>query len=456
MAQLASGEPAEGAATRRLSEAIGYPTVSKYPRPDDPDAFAGFFEFLKREFPTLFGAAIVTLEAPWRLVLELPGRDDSLLPCLLLAHFDVVSADPTTDGEWTRPPFSGAVADGYIWGRGTMDDKSALMAILEAADSSLREGPQPERGLVLAFGGDEELSGKNGAGATASAFRQEGREFHFILDEGAVIADGILEDVPRRLALIGMGEKGHVNVTVRARGSGGHSGRPPRSTAAGVLARAIVRVENKPFPVRRLSTVESFFRTVGRVARGIPGFAYRHPGLMWPVMAAKLVAEPATNALVRTTQAVTMTQASPAPNVLPHEATCTINVRILPGETVESVAARFHDTLRDLPVEVEISDLDANDPVPEASSDHDGFIAIEKAMKAADPEVLVTPFLFTESTDSKHYRGLTDGIFRFAPVVVGRGDVDRFHGINERISVSNYMLMIRFYETLMRKVCWNE
>ncbi len=447
--------PTEGIVVERLSTALTFPTVAGYPAPADQNAFTEFLDFVAQSFPTLFSTASVKREDPWRLVIELAGSDSSLPPVLILAHFDVVGIEENTESDWEHPPFSGTVADDFIWGRGSIDDKSSLMAILEAAEEAARSGRVPTRGLVLAFGGDEELSGRRGAATTAAEFKAAGRRFRFVLDEGSVIAEGMLNDVPMPLALIGLAEKGHVNIKVSARTAGGHAAMPSDNTAVGVVSQAIVRIEAHPFPIRRLDTIESFLQTIGGVATGAAGFAYRHPRILWRLIAKVLSSRPSSNALIRTSQAVTMTEGSAVPNVLPQQATCVVNVRILPGESVESVLSRYQRLLSRLPVTVDLLDPeDAHDPVPETSPSHAGFAAISASLANVLPDVLVAPFIVTGSTDSKYYANLSDAVLRFVPMTLTSSDLDRVHGTNERLSVPTYLGMIRFYSNLFERVCW--
>jgi len=442
---------------RRLAAVLRHRTVSGYPSPEDPRAFTGLLDFLESSFPNVFSKARIDREDPWRLVIEIDGSDASRAPLLLLGHFDVVPVDSLTADEWAHPPFAGNVDDGFIWGRGALDDKSSVMAILEATDSVLADDETPVRGLVIALGGDEELNGVRGASTTAQMFRNKGRQFHFILDEGSAIVRGLQSDLPMPIALVGLTEKGHANVRVSSRAPGGHAAMPPPRTAVGNVARAVSRIEEHPFPVRRMASIESFFRGISRIATGPARFVYRFPRLFWPLIRRVLASRPSTDSLIRTTQAVTMATGSPAANVLPQEASCTINVRILPGDTVGSVQDRYRKLLSGLPVSVEMLDADeAHDPLPETPDDHPGFAAVRDAVAAAAPDVRTVPFVVTSSTDSKHYVGLSDAILRFVPMRMSMDDLDRVHGTNERLALANYGEMIRFYTSLLRKVCWHE
>lgn len=459
---MGSGTPLESAlrdreqtAIDRLSTAITHPTVAGYPEPQDRAAFDGLMTLLRTWYPLIFAHATV-VDAPWRIVVEIPGRDESLLPLLLTGHFDVVPAAESQRDGWTHPPFSGAVADGFVWGRGSLDDKGPLLALLEAVESLLA-ATSPRRGLVIALGGDEEVTGLNGAARTAAEFREAGRRFHANLDEGSAVVSGMLRDIPVPVALVGTSEKGYLDLTITAGGTGGHAAMPPRHTAVGTLAQAIALIERRPFPNRRLHSIEQFFRTIATRSTSVARVVYRHPRLLWPVLSRVLAAGSSTDSLIRTTQAVTMAAGSDRPNVLPEKAWCTVNVRIIPGETVTSTLERFRRNLKNLPVRVEPADhRSAHDPVPETSDDHPAFAALTAAMAEAIPEALVTPFIVTSTTDSRWYADLSDAVLRFTPMHLHMADLERIHGTNERVSVANYLAMIRFYSGFAERMCWND
>jgi len=438
----------------RFARSLTYPTVSA--RIDEPatrEAFSSFLDFLHASYPALFAAASVDRRDPWRLVLELPGTDASLDPALLLAHYDVVDVAPGSRETWSHDPFSGDVAGGYVRGRGALDDKNALVAILEAADSIVASGTMPRRGLVLAFGGDEELSGRRGAAAIAAGFAAAGRRFHMVLDEGAIVADRMLPAQRRPIALVGVAEKGHVNVAIRSRTGGGHAAMPPRRTAVGELARAITRIERRPFPARLIPTIRDFFRAQRAEVPFPVALVYRFPRLFWPALRAALTASPNSAALVRTTQAVTVARGGDAPNVLPASAEAIVNVRTLPGDTVETVLRRYRSLLRGRGVDVEVADPDAaHEPVTASGSGGAGYRAVaEVAARVFD--CVPAPYLVTGSTDSKWYASLAGEVLRFVPMVLTAEEVERIHGVDERLSVDNFLRMVRFYDLFIREVC---
>jgi carboxypeptidase PM20D1 len=441
-------------AVRRFSQILQLQTISA--RIDERKveaAFTELFALLPRLYPATWKTARVTAHPPWRLVLELPGTDPALEPVLLMAHYDVVDA---ADTGWTFPPFSGEIDDEFLWGRGAIDDKSVFVALLEAVEQVTNAGRKLDRGLILAFGGDEELSGHLGAKTTAEEFAGDGRHFHCVVDEGGVIAKGMLRTPEQPIALVGVAEKGFCNIVVTAEGDGGHASMPSKVTAVGKIARAVAQIEKHPFAPRLLPAIRRFFRALAPAAAFPERVVFGNTRLLWPLVSRILGSRPSTDALVRTTQAVTMAEGSSAANVLPQRATATVNCRILPGESVASVLAHYRKVLRRHPVTVALSDGgEHSEPVRESPLDHPAYGTIVRLCNELYPGVLPAPYLVTGSTDSKWFRDLTDCILRFVPVTLEPDDLARVHGTNERISHTNYLSLIRFYERLITEECGN-
>ncbi|MFW5688795.1 MAG: M20/M25/M40 family metallo-hydrolase [Spirochaetota bacterium] len=447
---------AEPAVIERLARALTFRTVSsRIDEPDVRDAYTALLDFLSHSFPELYATARVEQDEPWRLVIELPGSDPSLDPIVLMAHYDVVDVAGGSEGEWTHAPWAGEIADGFVWGRGALDDKNVLMALLEAAERVVRAGTGLARGLVLAFGGDEELAGRRGAAVTAARWSDAGRRFHFVLDEGAVIAVGMLAQPKTPVALIGVEEKGHVNVRLRAHQEGGHAAMPPRHTALGRLAAAVVRAEENPFPRRLTYSVGEFLRALAPHVAVPLRTVYAHPRLFWPLIRRVLAARPTSEALIRSTQAATMANASAAPNVLPQNAEAVFNVRILPGESVASVVEHYRALLGGFGVAVDVPDLeDAHDPVAGTSVSHAGYELISRTAREL-AECVPAPYLVTGSTDSKWYAPLADAVYRFLPMALDENEISRIHGTDERLSLENYSRLITFYERIILGACTN-
>jgi carboxypeptidase PM20D1 len=432
-----------------LARAITFATIShESPEDFDPAPFTALHDWLESNYP--HARAVLEREkiGAASLLYIWPGSDASLQPVVLTSHLDVVPVpDPET---WTHPPFGGVIADGFVWGRGTLDDKTGVVATMEALDRLAREGFRPRRTVWIAFGHDEEVGGEQGAGAITERLAREGRRAWFSLDEGFAIVqpeEGSFAEVP--LALIGVAEKGYLTLRLTARAEGGHSSTPPPSTAIGRLARALVRVEESPLPARSDGVVEAMLRAVAPHTSGIRRFALTWPGLFGPVIRAQMAGDPGTNAMVRTTTAITMIDGGVKANVLPREASARVNFRLLPGDETGAVVEHVRSAIDD--PEVEIAIEDAIEASGVSDPDSDAFALLAGVVAEVAPDAAVAPGLVLGGTDSRHYAKIADHAFRFLPVRFLQSDLARVHGRDERISVDDVRAAVDFYEHLLRR-----
>jgi carboxypeptidase PM20D1 len=366
-----------------------------------------------------------------------------------MSHMDVVPVEPGTEGKWTRGAFSGDIADGYIWGRGTLDDKVSVMAVLEGVEMLLARGFQPERTVLLAFGHDEEVGGNQGAAAIARLLESRGIRPELIVDEGGVIAEGMVPGVTAPVALVSTAEKGFVTVELTAKAKGGHSSMPPPHTAIGAVAAAVQKLEDNPMPARVAGATRSSFEFL---APELPFTLRTVMGNLWffgPLLTGRLTAEPASNARLRTTTAATMIHGGVKENVLPSEAKAWVNFRILPGDSVASVLQHVKDTVGP-DIGVEVSGQMRNEPSPETSADGSAFRLLQTTIAQVFPGTLSAPNLLSGGTDTKHYQRLTNNVFRFVPVKIQAEDLERVHGTNERVGVETYAGAVRFYAQFVR------
>ena len=439
----------EEAAVQRFARALTFPTVSYDDRSQfDSEAFRNFRDFLQTAYPRVHEHATRTVVNGYSLVFQLQGADATLQPVLFLSHFDVVPVEDNTLGEWTHPPFGGVVADGIVWGRGSVDDKIGVMALMEALETMLAEGARPQRSVYLAFGHDEEVSGRDGAAKVAEYFASQGVRFDFVLDEGGALTRGMFEGVERPLAVIGISEKGYVNLVLSVQAPGGHSSQPPDQTALGILARAVVRVEDSPFPAR-LDYLLPTFEAVGAHMPFATRLAMANLWLLSPMVKRNLLSEKDSAAGIRTTTAATMASGSPKSNILPTRATAVINFRILPGETVETVRRRVVGLIDD--PRVQVSTEYGTDPSPVSPTDSRGYRIVTSTIRAMDASALVAPYMVRAGTDAKYFYGLSPNVYRFLPVTVDADTVKYIHGIDERVAVADYLEAIRFYFHVIRQ-----
>uniref|UniRef100_A0A3Q2V3S1 Peptidase M20 domain containing 1 n=1 Tax=Haplochromis burtoni TaxID=8153 RepID=A0A3Q2V3S1_HAPBU len=356
-------------------------------------------------FPTVFSSSLVhhELVANYSHLFWVKGSQPELVPYMLLAHIDVVPASES-DG-WEAPPFSAKEIDGFIYGRGTIDDKNNLMGILQALEYLLLKGYAPRRGFYIGLGHDEEISGLNGATNIVRILKQRGVQLLFVMDECLPILDGIIPAIEGPAALIGLSEKGQAVIKLSVSVAPGHSSMPPRETSIGILATAVKRI---------------------------------------------LERKPVSNAFVRTTTAVTFFNAGVKINVIPSLAEAYVNLRIHSAQSVQEVLDIIKDTVGDQRVKVEL--VNGFDPLPISGADDKafGFQIIKKTVLDLFPTVTVAPAICIGNTDSRHFVDLTKNIYRFSPAWFKPGDFERFHGINERISTKNYEEMIVFYFNLIQ------
>jgi carboxypeptidase PM20D1 len=328
-----------------------------------------------------------------------------------------------------------------------MDDKGSLMACMEAVESLLAEGFAPARTLYLGLGHDEETGGR-GAAAMARLLRERNVRLLAVLDEGMAVTNGMVPGIAVPVALIGIAEKGYLSVEILAESAGGHSSIPPPRGAAGILSAAVNRVVEHPFPATLRGPTRDMFRFLAPEMSWPLRTVFSNLWLFGPLVRAKLAADPPTNAAIRTTAAVTILEAGVTENVLPARARAVVNLRLLPGDTVNGVLARLERELGDLPVTVHARE-GGRDPSPVSSPGSPAFRALARSIGEVFPGAVVAPGLVLGGTDSRHFTGLADDVYRFVPLWMEDADVSRIHGIDERISVDRHADAVRFYRRLI-------
>jgi len=437
-------------AVQRLAAALRLQTVSHEDRAQvDLATFAALAAQLRQGFPRVHQALTVESVGP-SLLYTWPGRDPAGAPIILTAHMDVVPVEPGTEGKWTHPPFAGTVADGFVWGRGARDDKSSVLALLEAAELLLAAGYQPPRTVYLAFGHDEEIGGRQGAGRIAALLQSRGVRAEFLLDEGGAVLQGLVPGVARPVASIMAAEKGYFTVKLTTREEGGHSSRPPPQTAVGRLARAVARVQDFPLPARFERPVTDMLDQLAPEMAFGRRFALANRWLLGPLLLRSFTGEPTSNALVRTTTAPTVIHAGVKDNVLPSEATALVNFRLLPGDSIEDVLRHVREAVDDPAVEVAAGSEFSSEAGLPAPVDNAAFALLARTARETWPEAAVSTGLVIGATDARHYREVFDARYNFSPSVLAAEDLPTIHGSNERIAIGNYLDMIRFYVRLLR------
>ncbi|MGY1787566.1 M20/M25/M40 family metallo-hydrolase [Geodermatophilus sp. SYSU D00698] len=419
------------AAAARLAELIRVPTVSsRDPGQADAAAFERFRERLAELYPHTHRALERELLPGGSLLYRWRSGTDAP-PLVLMAHHDVV---PVTGQDWTRDPFSGAVEDGWVHGRGAVDDKGSLVAVLEAVESLAAGGHTPARDVYVFSGNDEEVLGV-GAQEAVAVFRERCIQPWAVVDEGGAVVTGVFPGVPGQIAVVGLAEKGLLDCELVTTDPGGHASSPTSGGAPARLARAILRLDAAPFPARLHDVVLAMVDAAGRHAPGAHRALFAHARPLRPLLATALArASREANALVRTTVAVTELEGSSARNVLATRARAHLNIRIALGETVQSTVERLRRVVADDRVEVRV--LSGSDPSPVSRTDTEAYAALGAAVRAVYPGAAVAPYLMVQASDARHFAQISDSVYRFMPFDLSRGELDALHAADERISVA--------------------
>lgn len=444
----------------RLQAAIRIPTVSittaKLTRDSD---FHRFRDYIADTFPTLHSSPFIRRTGEDlgdglnpSMLFEWPGQEPELGAILLMSHFDVVPVESNSLSKWSYPPFSGHLDESFVWGRGTLDCKHGVMAILEAINMLSAEGFQPQRTICVALGHDEELGGRDGNRKIAEWMRSRRMRLHVILDEGGCIFTEF-PGLNRPAALIGVAEKGYLNIelTVEVDASKvGHASMPPPETAVGILSSAVHHVQSSPIAARTDGGLRETLRYLGPEMPSL--FSRLAMSNMWlceSIVKSKLSATPSGNALLRTTMAPTLIEGGVQENVLPEHAAAKLNVRLLPGDSTEKVLAHLRHAIDDS--RVEIAPLPhSSEASPVSSTDSKAFGRLHQTICEIYPDAVAAPFILVGSTDTVHYTDLCENIYRFIPVHLFERDTQRFHGIDKRTSRDNYLNIIRFYHQFIK------
>jgi carboxypeptidase PM20D1 len=435
----------------RLAGALKFATISNQDsNAFDAQVFEGFQRYLFDSFPKVHATLAREVVNGYGLLYTWTGSDAALAPIVLLAHQDVVPIEGGTEQKWTEPPFGGVIANGYVWGRGALDDKGSLVGILEAVEHLVAAGVTPRRTVYLAFGFDEEVGGRRGATRIAQLLESRHVKPEFVLDEGGVLATGLLPGVSGPVALVGIAEKGYLTAELTVKAAGGHSSMPPGETAVGILAAGIARLEQHELPRAIRGPTAEMFDYIGPQLPFGQRLVVANRWLFGGLLANRFGRTPYGNALLRTTTAPTVFQAGVKENVLPSSARALVNFRILPGDSVAGVLAHVRDVVHDARITVNPYQTAVAEPSPVTSVDGEPFQVLARTIRQTIPGVVVTPWLVVAGTDSRHYATLTPNVLRFVGATIGNDDLRRIHGTDERIGVGDYVNVVRVYVQLLR------
>lgn len=466
--------PINEKAVKRLSEAIQIPTVSTVEYSETNfEPFEQFHKFLQQSYPLIYEKLDTTTVNKYGLVFHWKGKNSSKKPLLFLSHYDVVpinnydfanppeytsvfnineKAIPLTEyqNSWTYPPFSGAVDHGRIYGRGTLDMKGMLISILEGADQLLAEGYQPQQDIYFAFGHDEEVSGRQGALKIAEHFKNKNIEFDAVYDEGGyVVSPGsVIKSIDKAIALIGVAEKGFLTLQITVKGTGGHSSMPPKKGSLVLASEIVEKLNTDQMPASITDPIAYFLKNVGGSMDFKSQLAISNQWLLKGLLIKSLANDAASNALIRTTTALTMAHSSDAPNVLSATTEITVNFRILQGNTVEDVLNHVKKVCEGYDVDYKV--ISSREPSKISDINGEPFHKVQKTIAEVYPNAIISSYLTIGGTDAYKYEIVSDNVFRFMPIEINQYDQRLIHNDNESITIDNYMRMINYFKLLMK------
>lgn len=440
-------------AAQRLAGAVKFATVSfASGAPIDTAAFLGLHAWLEQSFPLVHKTLRREVLAGLSLVYTWTGTDSTAEPVVIMGHMDVVPVPEPNLKDWQHAPFSGDIADGFVWGRGTLDDKTTVLASLEAIEGLIAQGYRPPRTVYLTYGHDEEVGGRFGARVIVDTLVARGVKPALVLDEGGFLASELLPGVKGRAAIVGVAEKGYLSLRLRAQALGGHSSMPTGRTAVGALSRAIASLEAQQFPYKIAGPTRTMLEAMAPYAPFTQRLVLANLWLTEPLVRNTLRSNPLGAALMHTTTSPTMLSAGVKDNVLPPEASAIVNFRIISGETRESVTQRVRAVINDTMIVVEPMDSATADPSPVSDTNTPAYRLVSSAIRSMAPgEALpVIPYLVMGGTDAKYWGPHSARVFRFLAIPLGNGDRERVHGVNERVSIADYVTSVTFFTRLLR------
>lgn len=434
----------ETKAIENLSKSIQFQTIS---HPDyekfDYEEFQRFLSWLEREYFQVFK----NLEKKYlgkTLLLKWQGEASDLNPILLTAHYDVVPVRADADSIWQESPFSGKIDGDYVWGRGALDDKSGVIAILEAVNYLLEKNFSPRRTVYLSFGHDEEIGGRRGAGKVTEFLLNEGVELEWTLDEGSFLLQDIIPGINKPVAVINVAEKGSITIQVIGKAEGGHSSMPSSKSSVGYLAEALLKLENNPVPGKLEGISLGLFDEVSKQMPFQYKILFANLWLFEPLINNFLSDSPTMNAVIRTTTAPTMLSASNRLNVLASEAVGTVNFRLHPRDNPEKIINFVKDLISN--ENIEVKNLSAGTLASSVSDwETEGYRAISNSVREVYGDIIVAPGLMVGGSDSKHYAKAAKNSYRFNPFPLSANELSGLHGIDERIKKDDFLNGIRSY-----------
>ena len=412
---------------------------------EDKAEFRKLIDMLPQLYPAVFTTCHVQELPDWGLLLRWDGKAHDA-PSVMMAHFDVV---PVVEEMWEKPPFAGILEDGVLWGRGTLDTKVTMNGALSAANALITQGFQPEQDIYFAFSGGEEVNGL-GAVNIVKYFQENGITPALVVDEGGGVVENVFPGVKQPCAMIGIAEKGLMNVRYTVHSGGGHASAPLPKSPVTDLAKACRKVVDNPFQMHLTKPVAEMFDTLGRHSNFVYKLIFSNLWCFKPVL--NMICKSSggeMNALVRTTTAFTQMEGSTARNVIPAKASMVSNMRLNPADSVASATEYLKKTVADDSVEIEV--LESFEPSRISQTDCEAYRKVAAAVANTWRGCITTPYLMVQCSDSRHYGAISDKVYRFSAMDLTKEERGTIHGNNERIRVEALHRAVEFYVRLLRQ-----
>ena len=435
-------------AVEHLSQMVRVPTVSsRNPQEVDEGAFEDFRRLLEALYPRVTAACPRERIGPRGLLYYWKGKQPGA-PAVLMAHYDVVPPGDLTG--WQKPPFCGELdADGVLWGRGTLDTKGTLCGILEAAEALLEQGYIPEHDVYFSFSGDEEIMGPS-APAIVDVLEQRGIHPALVLDEGGAIVEGAFPGVKEKTAVVGICEKGQLDVELSIKSKGGHTSAPPVKTPVAALARAVTRVEKRPFPAVLTPAARDMFNILGRRSSFGMKLIFANLWLFLPLLKKICTASGGEmNALMRTTCCFTRMEGSQAANAIPTEARMTANLRLVRGDSMDDCEAYLRRVIDD--PDITVTRIQGNDASPYSPADGPAWELVRSAIGETWPEAVTAPYMMMACSDSRHFCRISEHVLRFSAMELSKEERGLIHGLNERVPAEKVGRAAEFFYRVLKK-----
>lgn len=427
-----------------LGELVKCKTVSYYDSSlEDNIEFEKLLNLLPQLYPLVFETCTFTT-LPDRALLFCYKGKKSENPSVMMAHYDVV---PVNEEFWQKPPFDAVIEDGVMWGRGTLDTKVTFNAILSAAEELIKNKFVPENDIYFAFSGGEEVNGR-GAENIVNWFKENNISPALVVDEGGAVVENVFPGVKAPCGLIGIAEKGMMNLTFTTKSSGGHASAPKPHTPIGILAKAVKKIEDNPFKMHLTVPAKEMFDVLGRHSNFLYRMIFANMWLFKGVL--DILAKSSggeMNALLRTTVAFTQAKGSSAPNVIPPEASVTANMRLNPEDTVQGAKERLRKLINDDSIELNVGSSMEPSLISEVYCE--SYNKVAKAVKDTWKDCIVAPYLMVQCSDSRHYKDISKNVYKFSAMALTKEERASIHGNNEKIRLDAITTAVEFYIRLM-------